>query len=76
MFGYPEKATNNCKRIITLNPENPKPYFLLATMHEEAATSNQAELYKAVEYFFMDAYYSPQPDKEKWLKVGSMSQKL
>ena len=77
MFGGFEKASDKCKHIIAMNPQNPKPYFLLATMHEEVAKTNEdmSELHKAVEYYFFDAFYSA-PDIEKWLKVGDMSHEL
>ena len=42
MFGGFEKASDKCKHIIAMNPQNPKPYFLLATMHEEVAKTWEA----------------------------------
>lgn len=77
MFGRFDMASESCKKMISNNPENPEPYFLMATMYQEAAQRNEDdnELFKSVEYFFFHAYYSP-PSLEKWLKVADMSYDL
>ena len=77
MFGKFEEANETCKRIIAIHPENPEPYYIMGTMHEEAGKRNDeySELCKAAEYFFFHAYYA-QPDIEKWLKVADMSFEL
>lgn len=35
IFGRFEEASKKLKLIITLSPDNPEPYHLLGTMHEE-----------------------------------------
>jgi hypothetical protein len=34
MFGRFDMASENCKKMIANNPENPEPYFLMATMYQ------------------------------------------
>lgn len=50
MFGRFDLASESCKKMIANNPENPEPYFLMATMYQEAAERNRDEndLYKSV----------------------------
>lgn len=40
MFGKFEEANETCKRIIAIHPENPEPYYIMGTMHEEAGKRN------------------------------------